>query len=107
MTVIEHDFGLAGRLNERRFARLLELDALHEANIRANPLPYLERASERIFRLRETLFDALEATKAPASAAETETRLITVDEAEFLRLKACLAIVEKGFAAYGNFEDAF
>jgi hypothetical protein len=25
------------------------LDALHEANIRANPHPYLERASERIF----------------------------------------------------------
>jgi len=107
MTVIEHDFGLASRLNERRFARLLELDALHEANIRANPLPYLERASERIFRLRETLFDALEAAKPPASPPEGEARLIAVDEAEFQRLKACLAIVEKGFATYGKFEDAF
>jgi hypothetical protein len=45
MSVIEHDFGLNERLAERRFARLLELDALHEANIRANPLPYVERAS--------------------------------------------------------------
>jgi len=107
MTVIEHDFGLADRLSERRFARLLELDALHEANIRANPLPYLERASERIFRLRETLFDALQAAKAPASAPNIETRLIAVDEAEYLRLKACHAIVEKGYAAYGSFEGAF
>jgi hypothetical protein len=106
MTVIEHDFGLADRLSERRFTRLLELDALHEVNIRANPLPYLERASERIFRLRETLFDALQAVKAPTSEPETGIRLIAVDEAEYLRLKACLAIVEKGFTAYGNFEDA-
>ncbi|ARN81017.1 hypothetical protein [Methylocystis bryophila] len=106
MTVIKHDFGLAERLNERRFARLLELDALHEANIRANPLPYLERASERIFRLRETLFDALQAAKAPTPEPEAESRLIAVDEAEFLRLKACLAIVEKGFAEHGNFDDA-
>lgn len=106
MTVIKHDFGLADRLNERRFARLLELDALHEANIRANPLPYLERASERIYRLRETLFDALQAAKASASEPEAESRLIAVDEAEFLRLKACLAIVEKGLATHGNFDDA-
>jgi len=106
MTVIEHDFGLADRLSERRFTRLLELDALHEANIRANPLPYLERASERIFRLRESLFDALQAAKAPTSEPETGIRLIAVDEAEYLRLKACLAIVEKGFTAYGNFDDA-
>ena len=106
MTVIEHDFGLADRLSERRFTRLLELDALHEANIRANPLPYLARASERIFRLRETLFDALQAANAPTLEPETGIRLIAVDEAEYLRLKACLAIVEKGFTAYGNFEDA-
>jgi hypothetical protein len=106
MTVIEHDFGLADRLSERRFARLLELDALHEANIRANPLPYLERASERIYRLRETLFDAVQAAKAPAPEPQGESRLIAVDEAEYRRLKACLDIIEKGFAAYGNFEDA-
>ncbi len=106
MTVIEHDFGLAERLSERRFARLLELDALHEANVRANPLPYLERASERIYRLRETLFEALQAAKAPEPESETETRFIAIDEAEYRRLKACLAIVEKGFAAYGSFEDA-
>ena len=107
MSVIKHDFGKKKRQSLRRFRQLLTLDALHEANIRANPLPYLERASERIFRLRETLFEAIEAAKPPASPPEGEARLIAVDEAEFQRLKACLVIVEKGFATYGKFEDAF
>jgi hypothetical protein len=104
MGVIEHDFGLSNRLTERRFARLLELDALHEANICANPLPYLERASERIFRLRQVLFDALQAAKASESPSGEE---ILVDKAEYLRLKTSLSIVEKGFAAYGASDDAF
>ena len=65
MSVIEHDFGLSNRLTERRFGKLLELDALHEANIRANPLPYLERASERIFRLQAAMFEAIQAAKPP------------------------------------------
>jgi hypothetical protein len=103
--VIEHDFGLAERLKERRFARLLELDALHEANIRSNPLPYLERASERIFRLQEVLFEAIQAAKA-STPETTPNEHIAVDGAEYLRLKRCLAILEKGFAAYGADDDA-
>jgi hypothetical protein len=105
MSVIEHDFGLTARLTERRFARLLELDALHEANIRSNPVPYLERASERIFRLQQVLFEAIQAAK--ATAPETHPgESVVVDKAEYLRLKGCLAIIEKGFAAYGADEDA-
>jgi hypothetical protein len=98
--VIEHDFGLADRLKERRFARLLELDALHEANIRANPLPYLERASERIFRLQEVLFEAIQAAKTTTSETRPNEGA-GVDEAEYRRLKRCLAILEKGYAVYG------
>jgi hypothetical protein len=100
MSVIEHDFGLADRLTERRFARLLDLDALHEANIRANPLPYLERASERIFQLQQVLFEAVQTVRAE-KAEPSSTREIKVDEAEYLRLKKCFSILEKGFARCG------
>lgn len=106
MGVIEHDFGLANRLTERRFAKLLELDALHEANIRANPLPYLERASERIFRLQEVLFDALQSAKAPTPQPDAREEKILVDKAEYMRLKNCLSVIEKGFARYGTEGDA-
>ncbi len=105
MTIIEHDFGLADRLTERRFARLLELDALHEANIRANPLPYLERASERIFRLSEVLHDALAAYKAQPSEDAYEARNMVVDAAEYDRLKKCLAILEAGYTKFGALDD--
>jgi len=105
MSVIEHDFGLANRLTERRFNKLLELDALHEANIRANPLPYLERASERIFRLQSAMFDAIQAAKSPASGAEPCAENVLVDKAEYQRLKACLALLEKAYADYGAMDE--
>ncbi len=105
MTVVDHDFGLADRLTERRFARLLELDALHEANIRANPLPYLERASERIFRLSEVLQDALAAYKAQPPEDAFDARSIVVDAAEYDRLKKCVAILEAGYAKFGALDD--
>jgi hypothetical protein len=105
MTVIEHDFGRKTRVAERRFTKLLELDALHEANVRANPLPYLERASERIFRLQEVLFDALQAVQPPAGEAAGE-ETISVGRAEYARLKQMLEIVEKGYEKYGREEDA-
>jgi len=105
MTVIEHDFGLADRLTERRFARLLELDALHEANIRANPLPYLERASERIFRLSEVLHDALAASKNQSTEDAVEKRTMVIDAAEYDRLNKCIAILEAGYANFGALDD--
>ena len=101
MSVIEHDFGLTNRLTERRFSKLLELDALHEANIRANPLPYLERASERIFRLQAAMFEAIQAAKPPTPGVTPGVESVLVDKAEYLRLKTCLALLENAYADYG------
>jgi hypothetical protein len=106
VSVIEHDFGLTQKLAERRFGKLLELDALHEANIRGNPLPYLERASERIFRLQAAMFDAIQAAKAPPPPTATD-EFVTVGKDEYERLKNCLALLEKSFAEYGAQDDSF
>ncbi|HEY8161582.1 MAG TPA: hypothetical protein VIF34_04860 [Methylocystis sp.] len=105
MTVIEHDFGLAKRLTERRFGKLLELDALHEANIRANPLPYLERASERIFRLRAAMFEAIQAGRPATPGAAPGVENVLVDKAEYQRLKTCLALLEKAYVDYGALDE--
>ncbi|CCB66859.1 MULTISPECIES: hypothetical protein [unclassified Hyphomicrobium] len=96
MKVIRHDFGKEKRLITRRFRRLLQLDALHEANIRANPLPYLERASERIYQLEKVLFEAIEAAK-PALGDTVPTERIEVGNGEYQRLLSCFSIVERGF----------
>ena len=97
MSVIEHDFGLRQRLTERRFGMLLSLDALHEANIRANPLPYLERASERIYQLEKLLFEAAQAA-APPDGTPPSPETIVVSKAEYERLLSCRAIVETALA---------
>jgi hypothetical protein len=104
MSVIKHDFGLDRQQAPHRFRKLLTLDALHEANVRANPVPYLERASERIFQLEKVLFDAVEATRPPPSEPETGDT-ITVDKAHYQRLLKCLAIVETGFAKLRSDDD--
>lgn len=96
MKVIKHDFGKEKRLVTRRFRRLLQLDALHEANVRANPLPYLERASERIYQLEKVLFEAIQATKPVFGDTATAER-IEVNNGEYQRLLSCLSIVERGF----------
>ena len=104
MSVIEHDFGGGGRTAVRRLRKLLSLDALHEVNVRANPLPYLERASECIFQLEKTLFEAAQAGRAQfdeASPSET----IEVSKAEYRRLLNCRSIVESGLSALGSAED--
>jgi hypothetical protein len=66
MSVIRHNFDSENRTTARRLRTLLKLNALHEANIRANPVPYLERASERIFQLEKILFEAVEAATSPS-----------------------------------------
>ncbi len=76
---------------------MLELGALHEANIRSNPLPYLERASERIFQLEKLLFEAVEAATSQ-SAPPASSEMISVSKTEFDRYLACLAIIENGLA---------
>jgi hypothetical protein len=116
MSVIKRDFGMAKSRSVRRFTRLLSLDALHEANVRANPLPYLERASERIFQLEKALFEAAEAVSeaTPAATATapkmtqleaTEVETIQVDKAEYQRLLRCRAIVERSLANLATQED--
>jgi hypothetical protein len=97
MSVIKHDFGLTKHQTARRLRKLLSLDALHEANVRANPVPYLERASERIFQLERTLFEAAQAA-APSASAPSSTEMVEVDKAEYQRLLKCRAIVEQGLA---------
>lgn len=97
MSVIKHEFGSQDRRAARRLRALLELSALHEANIRTNPLPYLERASERIFQLEKILFEAVEAATSQSSpVASSET--ISVSKAEYDGFLACLAIIENGLA---------
>jgi hypothetical protein len=59
LSVIKHEFGKKELQTVRRFRSLLTLDALHEANVKSNPVPYLERASERIYQLEKALFEAL------------------------------------------------
>lgn len=104
MTVIKHDFGLKRRKAVRRFRALLKLDALHEANVKANPLPYLERASERIFQLEKALFEAAQALK-PQHGGPPSSETIEVDKAEYQRLLNCQATVEKSLAELGRSDD--
>jgi hypothetical protein len=104
MSVIEHDFGKKWRQATRRFRVLLSLDALHDANVRANPLPYLERASERIYQLERILFEAAEAAKASPGVGPT-AEMVEVDKAEYQRLLECRSIVETGLARFSSDED--
>jgi len=97
MSVIKHDFGSEDRRTARRLRTLLELGALHEATIRSNPLPYLERASERIFQLEKILFEAVEAATSQ-SPPPASSEMISVSKAEHDRYLACLAIIENGLA---------
>ena len=105
MTVIKRDFGKESRLKRRRFRRLLSLNALHEENIQANPLPYLERASERIFQLERALFEAIQAA---TRAVEAPSERIEIGRVEYEGLLACKAIVEaalKELQSDDNIED--
>lgn len=80
----------------QRFTNLLGLDALHEANVRDNPLPYLECASERIYQLEKALYEAAEAaTATPVSGEPSQVQSIELDMAEYQRLVRCRSIVEK------------
>jgi hemerythrin-like domain-containing protein len=95
MSIIKHDFGFTQRQSERRFRELLNLDAMHEANVRANPVPYLERASEHIFQLEKALFEAVQAAAPGSDESATET--VVISAAEYQRLRKCLDIVEAAF----------
>jgi hypothetical protein len=100
MSVIEHDFGKKDRDSVRRFAQLTTLEAQHEAKVLANPLPYLERANERISQLEMALLEAGNAARftigADAEPAPVES--ILVDKTEYERLIRCRDIVEAAIA---------
>lgn len=97
MSVIEHDFGMGKRRTEKRFRDLLNLDALHEQNVRANPLPYLERASERIYQLEKVIFEAALAGRAP-DGSDSDGPRVTIAAAEYERLLACRALIDGAHA---------
>lgn len=103
MSVINHDFGGDKRRATRRFRSLLKLDALHEANIEANPLPYLERASDRIFQLEKTIFEALLAAQS-VPAGDTPA-MVTITADEYQRMRACIAILETAQAELNAADD--
>jgi hypothetical protein len=104
VSVIKHDFGRRTRETARRFRKLLSLDALHEANVQANPLPYLERASERIFQLEKILFEAAQAAQ-PQRGEPPSHETVTVNKSDYQRLLNCRAIVEKALAALRSNSD--
>lgn len=97
MSVIEHEFGKKKRDTVRQFTSLLTLDALHEANVLSNPVPYLERASEQIYQLEKALCEAAGAATLPPGQAPS-AEMVLVDAGEYQRLLNCRAIVEKVLA---------
>ncbi|OYX65961.1 MAG: hypothetical protein B7Y95_23940 [Rhizobiales bacterium 32-66-11] len=98
MSIIKADFGVEKRMAARRLRSLLSLSALHEANVRANPVPYLERASERIYQLEKALFEAAQAARPCEDEGggkdRREVEPVTIEKSEYLRLLACRDIVE-------------
>ena len=104
MSVIPHDFGADKRRTQRRFRKLLCLDALHEANVEANPLPYLERASERIFQQEKALFEAVLASR-PAAGEDAGRETVTIDAGEYRRLRAALAVIEAAHAHFSTDDE--
>lgn len=105
MTIIKHDFGKRKRQTIRRFRRLLSLGSLHEANVRANPLPYLERASERIYQLEKALFEAAQAARPPLGQPPLQ-ETVQVNAAEYQRLLACRSAIEKALVELQAFEGS-
>jgi hypothetical protein len=101
MSIIEHDFGKKDRDKVKRFAQLMSLEAQHEAKVLANPIPYLERANERMSQLEMALLDAGNAAKftlgvKPNINEAPET--ILVDKAEYERLLRCREIIDQAIA---------
>jgi hypothetical protein len=104
VSVIKHEFGKKKCQSARRLRTLLSLDALHEANVLANPVPYLERASERIFQLEKILFEAAQATE-PVPGQPLSRETVQVSKAEYQRLLNCRAIIEQALADLATRDD--
>lgn len=89
MTVIEHDFGKNNRDTVRRFTKLITLEAQHEAKVLANPIPYLERAIERISQLEMALLDAARALEPQPGEQPMPPQTVDVDKVDYERLLRC------------------
>jgi hypothetical protein len=101
MSIIEHDFGKKDRDKVKRFAQLMSLEAQHEAKVLANPIPYLERANERMSQLEMALLDAGNAAKFTLGAKPDPNKApekILVDKDEYERLLRCREIVDRAIA---------
>jgi hypothetical protein len=98
--IIAHDFGHSKRMTARTLRRQLDLDALHEENVRKNPLPYLERASERIFQLEKALFEAHSAAARQHGSDGGMMDRIDIRQTEYACLIACRDIVARAFEAF-------
>jgi hypothetical protein len=94
VTIIKHDFGKKGRDTVRRFTKLITLEAQHEAKVLANPLPYLERATERISQLEMALLDAVGATE-PLPSETPSGEKVEIDKAEYERLLRCKELLKQ------------
>ncbi|MFG1424266.1 hypothetical protein [Roseixanthobacter liquoris] len=109
MSIIKADFGADKRTAARRLRTLLSLPALHEANVRNNPVPYLERASERIYQLEKVLFEAAAAARPcegdPGVGDLSHAEPVTIERGDYLRLLACRDIVETALKQLAS-EDA-
>lgn len=95
MTIIEHDFGKKNREAVRRFTKLITLEAQHEAKVLANPLPYLERATERITQLEMALLDAARALDPQPGEAAASDETVTIDRLEYERLQRCRQLLKE------------
>ncbi|QXX75784.1 hypothetical protein [Methylovirgula sp. HY1] len=89
MTIIEHDFGKNNRDTVRRFTKLITLEAQHEAKVLANPIPYLERATERLSQLEMALLDAARALDPQPGEQPAPPQMVEIDKAEYERLLRC------------------
>jgi hypothetical protein len=94
VSIIEHDFGKKARETVRRFTKLITLEAQHEAKVLANPIPYLERATERISQLEMALLDAARALDPQPGEAPAPPQTIEVAKADYERLQRCAELLK-------------
>ncbi len=95
MTIIEHDFGKKNRDTVRRFTKLITLEAQHEAKVLANPIPYLERATERISQLEMALLDAARALEPQPGEQPAPSETVEIDKKEYERLLRCKELLKE------------
>lgn len=106
MKIIERDFGKKTRQAVRDFRQRLTLGAVHEANIKSNPVPYLERAGERIFQLEKALFEAAQVfTGDEPGSAPVSAELVQVPRDEYERLLRGRDLVAKALAELASDEE--